>query len=42
MNSLKNYTKRFLKEDSGAELIEWAIIVAIAVILVGCKKILKR
>lgn len=35
MNSIKNYTKRFLKEDSGAELIEWAIIVAIAVILVG-------
>lgn len=34
MNRFKNYAKRFLKEDEGAELIEWAIVVAIAAILV--------
>jgi Flp pilus assembly pilin Flp len=34
MVKFKNYAKRFLRDEDGAELIEWAIVVAIAAILV--------
>ena len=34
MVKFKNYAKRFLCDEEGAELIEWAIVVAIAAILV--------
>lgn len=33
MNKLKQYASRFLKEEEGAELIEWAIIIAVAGLL---------
>lgn len=35
MHKLRGYARRFIKNDSGAELIEWAIGVAIAGILIA-------
>ena len=34
MVKFKNYARKFIKDEEGAELIEWAIVVAIAAILV--------
>ena len=34
MVKFKNYAKSFFRDEEGAELIEWAIVVAIAAILV--------
>lgn len=33
MKKLKNYARSFIRNDEGAELIEWAIVVAVAGIL---------
>lgn len=35
MVQLKNYARKFIKDEEGAELIEWAIGVAIAGLLIG-------
>ena len=33
MNKLIQYTKRFLRDENGSELVQWAVVVAIAVML---------
>lgn len=35
MVQFKNYAHKFIKDEEGAELIEWAIGVAIAGVLIG-------
>lgn len=35
MVQLKDYARKFIKDEEGAELIEWAIGVAIAGLLIG-------
>lgn len=33
MHKLMQYAKRFLKDENGSELVQWAVVVAIAVML---------
>jgi len=33
MKKLKAYTKAFVKDENGSELVQWAVIIAIAVVL---------
>jgi len=33
MKKLKAYAKAFLRDESGSELVQWAVIIAIAVVL---------
>ena len=33
MKKLKSYAKGFLRNESGSELVQWAVVVAIAVVL---------
>ena len=33
MKKLKTFAKAFLKDDSGSELVQWAVVIAIAVVL---------
>jgi len=33
MKKLKAYVKTFLKDESGSELVQWAVVIAIAVVL---------
>ena len=33
MRKLLNYAKHFIRDEDGSELIQWAVVVAIAVIL---------
>ena len=33
MKKLRAYAKAFLRDESGSELVQWAVIIAIAVVL---------